>query len=299
MPLFTLNGAELIVAQETELEFEKQLEDWFENSPAALVQGEPILWIGRQTNATVEDVAIFPDLLGIDSEGNLVIVELKRDRAPREVVAQLLEYAAWASELTREQIHEIAEEYFGTRDETKGMKLRDAFNELFEIGEIPVLNRNLRLFIAGRQIPIRVSQVCRFLRTSHGMDITCIAISTFQTESGEILVSTEAKVGDDDIIRSKSQKSQRWSGDKPVRQVVRQAVDELTAGNPDAEFTPKEVITHIRGIHPGFKEGTVHGEIAAGCPNHKSHHHHSVNNKFYWKVGTGKYRLYRDSGEVD
>lgn len=297
MPIFKLNGSELVVAQETELELEQHLEDWIENSPTALVQGEPILWIGRQTNATVENVAIFPDLLGVDSEGNLVIVELKRDQAPRDVVAQLLEYAAWANELTKEQIHEVAEEYFATHDITKEMKFHEAFNELFEIDEVPALNRNLRLFIVGRQIPVRVSRVCRFLRTSHGMDITCIAISTFQTESGEVLVSTETKVGDEDILAPKSQKIQRWSGEKPVRQVVQQAIDKLTAGDPTAEFTPKEVITYIRREYPEFKEGTVHGELAAGCPNHKSHHHHSVNNKFYWKVSLGKYRLYRDPGD--
>ena len=68
--------------------------------------------MSTQPSATVEDSTIFPDLLGIDSEGNLVIVELKRDKAPKEVVAQLLEYAAWANELSKEQIQKIAEDYF-------------------------------------------------------------------------------------------------------------------------------------------------------------------------------------------
>ena len=83
------------------MELESYLEDWLENSPWALIQDELILWIGRQTSANDEEGTIFPDLLGIDAEGNLVIVELKRDKAPREVVAQLLEYAAWANELVR------------------------------------------------------------------------------------------------------------------------------------------------------------------------------------------------------
>ena len=101
-----LHNAELVIAKETDIELESHLESWLENSPWALVEGEPILWIGRQTSANVEESTIFPDLLGVDSEGNLVIVELKRSRAPREVVAQLLEYAAWAKELSDEQIHE-------------------------------------------------------------------------------------------------------------------------------------------------------------------------------------------------
>ena len=98
MPIFRLerleeddiSKAELVIAQETNLELERYLEDWLENSPRALTQ-EALLWIGRQTSAQDEEGTIFPDLLGVDSEGNLVIIELKKDRALREVVAQLLE----------------------------------------------------------------------------------------------------------------------------------------------------------------------------------------------------------------
>ena len=94
-----LHNAELVIAKETDIELESHLESWLENSPWALVEGEPIFWIGRQTSANVEESTIFPDLLGLDSEGNLVIVELKRGKAPRDVVAQLLEYAEWAEKL--------------------------------------------------------------------------------------------------------------------------------------------------------------------------------------------------------
>ena len=77
-------NAELVIAKKTDIELESHLESWLENNPWALVEGEPILWIGRQTSADVEESTIFPDLLGVDSEGNLVIVELKRSRAPRK-----------------------------------------------------------------------------------------------------------------------------------------------------------------------------------------------------------------------
>ena len=93
----------------------------------------------QTTSAKVEDSTIFPDLLGIDSEGNLVIVELKRDKAPREVVAQLLEYAAWANELVRRN-SEIAEDYFETIGEFKGKHFHDVFYE-FDILETDEFHR--------------------------------------------------------------------------------------------------------------------------------------------------------------
>lgn len=47
------------------------------------------------------------DLLAIAPDGSLVLVELKRDRTPREIVAQALDYASWVSELGADRITQI------------------------------------------------------------------------------------------------------------------------------------------------------------------------------------------------
>ena len=39
------------------------------------------------------------DLLAIAPDGSLVLIELKRDRTPREIVAQALDYASWVDGL--------------------------------------------------------------------------------------------------------------------------------------------------------------------------------------------------------
>lgn len=305
MPIFRLEGdditnSELVIAEETNLELESHLEDWLENSPLALAQ-EPILWIGRQTSAADDEGTIFPDLLGVDIEGNLVVVELKRDEAPREVVAQLLEYAAWANELSDRQIQQFAEEYFETRGRFDRKQFQDVFKDVFEVAdsdEVPPLNRNLRLYIVAGNIPARVARVCRFLRTSQGMDISCIDVATFQTEAGERLVSMDVKVGDEDVVASKTQKqsvsqTSRWSGDKGARDVVRDAVRELTQDKTDVEFAIREVTSVIHKTDPHFNKGTVSGQITADCVNHPSRRHHpSAKHNYYWRVGAGKYRLY-------
>ena len=291
-----LHNAELIIAKETDIELESYLESWLENSPWALVEGEPILWIGRQTSANVEESTIFPDLLGLDSAGNLVIVELKKSKAPREVVAQLLEYAAWAKELSDEQIQEIAAIYFqAVKKETT---LQDAFSETFEVeDEMPALNRRLRLFIVAAEIPASVLRVSRFLRTFHSMDINCLTVSTFQTESGEVLVDTESKVGDENVVAPKAARQNtsspsRWSRDKPVREVVLEAVQELTNKDTKVEFTHKEVYSLILKKYPDFNAGTARLQLIAGCPNQPAYRNFSGNHKFYWRVRPGIYRLY-------
>ena len=286
-----LSKADLIVAQETSLKLETYLESWLERSPWALAQ-EPILWIGRQTTASVEEGRIFPDLLGVDSEGNLVVVELKRGMAPRETVAQLLEYAAWADELSDERIHELAATYFQTRSTFQGMSFTDAFRSVFEIDETPALNQRLRLFILAAEIPAAVARVCRFLRTSHGIDVSCVGVTIFQTQSGEILVSTEVKVGEENVVAPKRTETLRWSGEKPVKQVVWEAVQELTQGNKDVTFAPKDVTTVILKKYPNFNRSTVGCQIISDCVNHSSRHYYPGGDDRYWWIEKGKYRLY-------
>ena len=135
------------------------------------------------------------------------------------------------------------------------------------------------------------------------MDINCLTVSTFQTESGEKLVNTEAKVGEEDAVapkvaRQATLQTPRWLGDKPVRDIVMEAVQELTGKETNIEFAPKDVSKLISKKYPDFKLSNVGAELTAGSPNHSSYHHHSGNHKYYWWVRPGIYRLYdpkRDS----
>ena len=298
-----VSNAVLIIATETNLELERYLEDWLENSPVALVQNEYILWIGRQTSATDEDGTVYPDLLGVDVEGNLVITELKRDRTPRDIIAQLLDYAAWADGLSESQIRGIAEDYFGTRDGFQGRTFDDVFRETFDMpatDDLPPLNRDMRLFIVAEEILPRVVHVCRFLRISYGMDVNCIEVSTFETESGEILVNTETKVGDEEFAATNTQRPSlfsRSSGDKPVKQVVWEAVQEFTGGDADIEFAIKDLKPVISDKHPDFKMANVGAEVVSGCVNHPSRHYHSGTEDRYWRIERGRYRLYNPEND--
>ncbi len=296
-----ISKAKLVIAEETNLELESHLEDWFENSPRALTQ-HPLLWIGRQTNASIGESSIVLDLLGVNAEGNLVVVELKRDEAPRVALAQLLEYAAWADGLSDARIREVAEAYFKTRGVFQGKTFEDAFREVFdmlETDEFPPLNQDLRLFIVAEQMPARIVDVCRYLRTSHGMDLNCIDVSAFQTEAGEMFVSMETKVGDADVSTSKTQRqsdsqTSRWSEDKPVKQVLWEAVQKLTKGNSDVEFTQKEVLDVILEEYTHFNEHTLRRQMGEGRVNDPAPNHCSVVNPDgkYWWVKKGVYRLY-------
>ena len=86
--------------------------------------------------------------------------------------------------------------------------------------------------------------------------------------------------------------SQRWSGPITVKQVVWEAVLELTDGDATVEFAIKDVKPIIRQKYPDYKLSNVGAEITADCVNSVSRRHYKVNKDRYWKVRRGIYRLY-------
>ena len=83
------------------------LEPWIASHPAII--GTDIAVIGRQVMSKSGSI----DLLGIDKSGNLVIIEIKRDKLPREALAQAIDYASDAAEWAIEKIGEICTAYTG------------------------------------------------------------------------------------------------------------------------------------------------------------------------------------------
>lgn len=141
--------AQLSRATITALELEANLERWLENSPTAIAQ-VPLLIIERQAVARADSDLRYPDLLALDQYGNLVIIELKKNRTPREVVAQILEYAAWAKELSSDDVINRLLDY--RRLASLG-QFRELFFDTFEVEAPPNLNGGpLRLFIAAEEI---------------------------------------------------------------------------------------------------------------------------------------------------
>lgn len=63
-----------------EIEHEEEvLEDWLETNPDKILEDGKLLLIGRQVET---NLGTYIDLLGIDRKGNVVVIELKRDKTP-------------------------------------------------------------------------------------------------------------------------------------------------------------------------------------------------------------------------
>ena len=106
MNLWKVEANGLKEVSRSKLDKEDRLEKWIEQDIGIL--DLDLLFIGRQV-ATPYGGRI--DLLAMDSDGNLVILELKKDKTPRDVIAQALDYASWVKDLSYKEIESIVLNY--------------------------------------------------------------------------------------------------------------------------------------------------------------------------------------------
>jgi uncharacterized protein YnzC (UPF0291/DUF896 family) len=90
----------------TELGFRERdhLQEWLANNPEAL--GEDILIIQKEFDG-FNDTNERLDLLGVDKQGNLIVIENKLDDTGKDVTWQVLKYASYCSTLSKDQIRHI------------------------------------------------------------------------------------------------------------------------------------------------------------------------------------------------
>ena len=146
------NGNQLLALEKSKLDLEERLEDWLTADISVL--SDDLLVIDRQTQT---DFGSFIDLLCLDRSGDVVIVELKRNKTPREVTAQVLDYASWVKGLSHEAITILADKFLSSQDLT----LEVAFEQKFG-GKLPeVLNDSHNMLIVGSEIDASTERIIR------------------------------------------------------------------------------------------------------------------------------------------
>jgi hypothetical protein len=149
---------------EAQLPSEKLLEDMIVAAPKVL--SDEWMLIGRQESTGVGGII---DLLAIAPDGALVLIELKRDRTPRDVVAQALDYAGWVEKLKPEQINAIYSRFAPGKNlaaefqKAFGMPLDDdTLNQSHQIvivsSSLDPSTERIVAYLAERDIPINASR---------------------------------------------------------------------------------------------------------------------------------------------
>lgn len=140
-----------------------------------------LMLIGRQVATAYGK---FIDMLAMDVNGNLFIVELKKNRTPREVVAQLIDYATWIQSLSYEDVAGIYSE------KNFGRKLEEAFDEAFGASLPEKINQSHELIIVASELDPSTERIINYLADNYGVPINALFFRFFRDEGRDYLART-------------------------------------------------------------------------------------------------------------
>lgn len=131
------------------------------------------------------------DILALDGEGRLLVVELKRDKAPDTVEMQALKYAALVSRFTRDDLAKVHADYLtGRRGEL--VDPGAAETELAEWAEITEESLRLpRLVLLATEFPKTVTATVVFLHQQLGLDVRLLSFQAYRTSNDVLLTVSQ------------------------------------------------------------------------------------------------------------
>ncbi len=236
--LFTVHPGKAILGEPIELvdaglREREDLQEWVRKHPQVLGPNIRIVtfefseWRSRE-GSELDRL----DLLGIDSDGRLVVAELKRGTAPSTVEMQAIKYAAFASRFTEETLSETHAKYL-SNEKSAPVSLDEARSALENHidGEFdPDLLRQPRIVLMAARFPPQVTATAVWL-TEMGLDISLVQFGAYRAEHDIVLTVSQLWPPQDieDFTVSPRQASIRAADARSHRRRETTAVDRLIA----------------------------------------------------------------------
>ena len=181
------------------LQERKNIQEWVAANPGILE--EDLLIIGKEFSGfDVTNDRL--DLLAVDSDGKLVIIELKRDDSGTDAHWQAIKYASYFHRATADQIIKIMAEYRGESHDKAGMAL------LQHLGadDLNSLNNDQRIILASHRFAPEVTSAALWLNGKSPTEdlITCVKLTPYRDgQTGPLYVQASTIIpvpGIDDYV---------------------------------------------------------------------------------------------------
>lgn len=163
------------------------LETWLESDPSIIRPGLKI--VGRQVTTRSGPL----DLLAIDRTGSVVVIELKRDRVPRDALAQAIDYAADIAGWTLEKLGEVCANYC---NETLEDVLSQAFPDIDL--ESLTINGTQHLVLVGFELEPALERMIEWLSETYGVAINAVVLKYIRTASGSEVLTRSAVISEEE-----------------------------------------------------------------------------------------------------
>jgi len=229
---------QLIEIKQSKLNLEERIESWLEKDISIL--SNDLMVIGRQVETAFGGII---DLLCLDRKGDAVVVELKRDKTPRDISAQTLDYASWVKDLSNDKITEIADRYLGENG-----PLDTAFKKRFG-EELPeILNQEHSMLIVASSIDAGTERIVNYLSDTYGVDINGATFQYFKDVDGMELLARVFLIEPSEV----EYKSQTKSSSKRKPNLTYEELLEIAETN-GVETIYKSLVDDLNNYFDGFK----------------------------------------------
>ena len=153
------------------LKSEARLEQWITQDITII--SDNLIIIGTQVQTGCQKKI---DILAMNQNGELVIIELKRDRTYREVIAQGLDYATWVKDLDYDAINAML-----IKNNPDVVELSEYFNDRFDRGiEVEDFNTDHKILIVGSDIDDSTKRIIEYLSGEpYGVNINALFFNYF------------------------------------------------------------------------------------------------------------------------
>ncbi len=166
------------------LQERRDIQEWIATNPGIL--GDDLLIIGKEFS-DFDRTSERLDLLAVDTDGKLVVIELKRDDSGTDAHWQAIKYASYLRDASQEVI-------VGMLARHEGMPEADAAQKLLQhLGsdDLNALNNDQRIVLASHRFAPEVTSACLWLNEKVPGDdlITCVQLTPHHdAETGSLYV---------------------------------------------------------------------------------------------------------------
>ena len=188
--IWTIEGSQVSsIQQMNQMDSERHLEEILVENPELLMPG--LTLVGRQTQTEVGPL----DLLGVDSDGRLVVFELKRGPLSRDAVAQIIDYTSDLENMDPDDLFNHISDNSGTHGIKEIGDFEKWYTENYEDEDLGSI-WPLRMFLVGLGVDDTTERMVNFLALN-GLDLSLLTFYSFE-QDGKILLARLRVVGDDD-----------------------------------------------------------------------------------------------------
>jgi len=201
--IWKINNDKLNKVDYSVIESEKKLEELINKDISVI--SDDLFVVGTQVRT---EYGKYIDILAVNSEGKITIIELRKAKTPRDVVAQSIDYASWVQNLSYAEILAIYKE------NNEGKEFEVEFSNKFDIDPPEELNTEHDIMIVCTELDYETERIINYLSENFNVPLNAVFFRYFSNGNEKFL--SRSWLIDPNTVEEKASKvkskQELWNG---------------------------------------------------------------------------------------